>query len=397
MSDKGAYNPRIHWFAVVTAVATLGLIGVGGIVTSKGVGMAVPDWPSTYGYNMFFFPVSQWVGGIFWEHSHRLMASGVGLLTVLLSVWTFGWGGRKFLRFFLAPLLGIGSLLCFVVAEPQIQDGTLLGGLAGLALGTSFFWPRCQPSPRLIQRLSVAAVIGVIGQGVLGGLRVQLFLDDIGIVHAAVAQLFLVLLASIALFTSRWGAAALGRGVTTTLRTCALGWGLVCLMVLIFGQLLLGATMRHQHAGLAVPDFPLAYGKIWPATDEASVSAANLDRVDPREFNPITREHILLHMAHRVTALVIFAVALLLVVGATKMLPRGHWFANLLILWFALICVQGLMGAATVWSKKAADIATLHVVFGALTLVLGSLLSTISFCLAQAVPRRVSVSVGSLP
>ena len=55
------------------------LIGVGGVVTSQGVGMSVPDWPNTHGYNMFYFPFSQWIGGIFWEHSHRLVASVVGL------------------------------------------------------------------------------------------------------------------------------------------------------------------------------------------------------------------------------------------------------------------------------------------------------------------------------
>ena len=59
MTETPSYNPRIHWFALVTCVATLGLIGVGGVVTSTGVGMAVPDWPNTYGYNMFFFPFSQ--------------------------------------------------------------------------------------------------------------------------------------------------------------------------------------------------------------------------------------------------------------------------------------------------------------------------------------------------
>ena len=81
------FNPWLHRFAVLTALATLALLGVGGLVTSHGVGMAVPDWPTTYGYNMFFFPISKWTGGIFYEHSHRLVASGVGLLTTLLAVW----------------------------------------------------------------------------------------------------------------------------------------------------------------------------------------------------------------------------------------------------------------------------------------------------------------------
>ena len=68
------YHPWLHRFAVLTAVATLFLICVGGVVTSKGVGLAVPDWPTTYGYNPFTFPISKWVGGVFYEHSHRLVA-----------------------------------------------------------------------------------------------------------------------------------------------------------------------------------------------------------------------------------------------------------------------------------------------------------------------------------
>ena len=85
-----ARSPRLHRFAVFTAIATLGLVGIGGLVTSHGAGMAVPDWPNTYGYNMFFFPISLWMGGVFYEHTHRLAASGVGLLTVVLALWLYG-------------------------------------------------------------------------------------------------------------------------------------------------------------------------------------------------------------------------------------------------------------------------------------------------------------------
>src|SRR5271166_6187191 len=87
-----------HRFAVLTAVTTLVLLGAGGLVTSRGVGMAVPDWPNTFGYNLFFFPFSQWVGGVFYEHTHRLLASGVGLLTSILAIWLYGSSARPFLR-----------------------------------------------------------------------------------------------------------------------------------------------------------------------------------------------------------------------------------------------------------------------------------------------------------
>src|ERR1041385_7606255 len=142
----------LHGFAVLTALATLALIGIGGLVTSHEAGMSVPDWPTSYGYNMFFFPIGKWwrVGNIFYEHSHRLFASGVGLLTTILAIWLWFKEPRKWLR-----------------------------------------W------------LGVVAFFAVLLQGVLGGLRVILFKDQIGIFHAALAQLFFVLVCSIALFTSR--------------------------------------------------------------------------------------------------------------------------------------------------------------------------------------------------
>ena len=74
-------------FSKLLALSTLALIFIGGLVTSTSSGLSVPDWPTTYGYNMFLFPISQWVGGIFYEHTHRLYASLVGLLTVVLAVW----------------------------------------------------------------------------------------------------------------------------------------------------------------------------------------------------------------------------------------------------------------------------------------------------------------------
>src|SRR5579859_3660551 len=95
---RSVNNPWLHRFAVFTALATLALIGLGGLVTSHGVGMAVPDWPTTYGYNMFLFPISQWVGGIFYEHTHRLLASAVGFLTAILAAWLWLKEPRAWLR-----------------------------------------------------------------------------------------------------------------------------------------------------------------------------------------------------------------------------------------------------------------------------------------------------------
>src|SRR5947209_15545702 len=148
---RSACHPWLDRFAWLTAGATFLLLGLGGLVTSHEAGMAVPDWPTTYGYNMFLFPVSKWVGGIFYEHSHRLVASGVGFLTTILAVWLWAKEERRWVR-----------------------------------------W------------LGVAAFLAVALQGVLGGLRVTLYKSELGIFHAMLAQLFLVLLAGIALVTSRW-------------------------------------------------------------------------------------------------------------------------------------------------------------------------------------------------
>src|SRR5882762_9141128 len=265
---RSSNNPRFQRFAFALAAVTLGLVCVGGLVTSHEAGMAVPDWPNTFGYNLFFFPISKWLGGILYEHTHRLVASGVGILTVVLAVWLWLKESRRWLR-----------------------------------------W------------LGVFAFFAVVLQGVLGGLRVVLFKDEIGIFHAALAQLFFVLTCSIALFTSRWWSDApslkSARSDDSGLRRLFL-----FATLLIFAQLILGATMRHQHAGLSIPDFPAAYGRLWPALDAASVARYNQDRVEVNAVNSITAFQILLQMAHRIVALVI----LLLV-------ARAAWLANLRLGW----------------------------------------------------------------
>ena len=121
------------------------------MVTSKGVGLAVPDWPTTFGYNMFLFPVSKWIGGIFFEHTHRLIASIVGFMTIILAVWMW-------------------------LAEDR----------------------------RWVRNLGYLALFLVVLQGILGGLRVTMLKDEIGIFHACLAQAFLGLLVVIALVTTKF-------------------------------------------------------------------------------------------------------------------------------------------------------------------------------------------------
>src|ERR1700682_3506744 len=205
---------RFAWF---TAVAALFLICSGGMVTSKGVGLAVPDWPTTFGYNMFLFPVSKWVGGIFFEHTHRLIASTVGFMTIILAGW--------------------------------------------LRLGEDRQW---------VRSLGYVALAAVILQGVLGGLRVTMLKDEIGIFHACLAQAFLALLVIIALVTSDFWPRLPKEDVDlkkfAPIKTMALA-----ITAAIYLQLALGATMRHQHRDLAILDFPTANGAWLPDTRPGTI------------------------------------------------------------------------------------------------------------------------------
>ncbi|MEI9863642.1 MAG: COX15/CtaA family protein [Limisphaerales bacterium] len=318
-------NPWLFRFAVLTALITFLLIGLGGLVTSHGAGMSVPDWPNTYGYNMFTFPISKWVGGILYEHTHRLLASAVGLLTTILAVWLWLKDSRKWMH-----------------------------------------W------------LGIAAFLGVIAQGILGGLRVTLHMDSLGVFHASIAQMFFILICAIALFTSRFwmelNAGSKNYFVSRGLRTLVL-----VTTLLIFVQLIIAATMRHQHAGLAIPDFPLAYGKVWPDTTPDAVATYNARRVSVINETTITPFQINLQMAHRFVALAILILITACAWLAWRRLGGKDPLTKLAIFWLALIFVQIGLGAWTIWSNKAADVTTLHVMVGALSLVTGALWCLIGF------------------
>src|SRR3954465_3521831 len=83
---ENRYNPWLHRIALLTAAATFPLIFMGGLVTSHGAGMSVPDWPNSYGYNMFLFPPRLWIGGVFYEDTHPFMGSIVGVLAVAPTI-----------------------------------------------------------------------------------------------------------------------------------------------------------------------------------------------------------------------------------------------------------------------------------------------------------------------
>src|SRR5437870_276485 len=177
------------------AAATLFLIFAGAMVTSTASGLAVPDWPLSYGRLM-----PPMVGGIFYEHGHRMIAATVGFLTVIQAIWLQARARKKYLR----------------------------------VLGWS-------------------AVGAVIAQGLLGGLTVLFLLPPaISIAHAGLAEIFLCLNVSIAFFASQWFAQirAMDRGDAPIAGTTAL-------VLPVYAQILVGALMRHLGAGLAIPTFPM--------------------------------------------------------------------------------------------------------------------------------------------
>ena len=308
-------NSMLPVFAAIVAASTAVLIFAGGLVTSTGSGLSVPDWPNTYGWFMWAFPVSKMVGGIFYEHLHRLVASTVGFLIVILAIW-------------------------LARAEPR----------------------------RWVRRLGYLALAAVITQGILGGITVLWYLPDaISIAHASLAQIVFCLTVTIALVTSKgWTrgyadprgprrAAEGPRRSEAVEADLQVGRGdrrlqgiAIVTTAVIYVQILLGATMRHTGAGLAIPDFPLSFGHLIP---------------------PHWDWKIAIHFAHRVGA----ATVTLLVLATTSHVFFHHGRRAELrrpaILLLVLLALQITLGALTVLSHKQFVINSLHVVNGALVLV----------------------------
>lgn len=302
-SDFGSRTPGVwhHRYARFVAACTLLLIAAGGMVTSTGSGLSVPDWPTTYGWNMFTFPISKWVGGIRYEHSHRLIASTVGILTIGLAIWTWR-------------------------VEPR----------------------------RWVRRLAFAALGVVILQGLLGGITVLLFLPAaVSIGHAGLAQIFFCLTVTIALVTSRGWKYTVDPVDDGTLRRLA-----SATTGLVYAQILVGATMRHNDAGLAIPDFPLAFGRVVPHVWNAAVA---------------------IHFAHRVGAVIVSLAILALAGHVLYHHRRRRELTRPALALVMLVSMQITLGAFVIWSGKDAIINTAHVVNGALVLATSLLLTLRTF------------------
>ena len=295
----------LHRFSVFTAGATLFLIFAGAMVSSTGSGLAVPDWPLSYG--MLFPPM---VGGIFYEHGHRMVAAFVGVLTTALAIWLWRREERRWLRI-----------------------------------------------------LGVTALAAVVLQGLLGGLTVLYLLPTwISVSHACLAQAFFCLTVGIALFTSAgWRAAA--EPISET-GGAPLKWLAAAGTAAVFIQLVLGAMMRHTGSGLAIPDFPLSFGRLIPPFSELTVDATDPFPVSIETY----RARVAIHFAHRAWAVVVSGV---LVWTACRVL-RAHGARPELttpsVALLALLFVQLALGALVIWTGRAVTVTTMHVVVGAVAL-----------------------------
>ena len=277
-----------HRLAVALMVATLLLIAIGASVTSTGSGLAVPDWPLSFG--QVFPPM---VGGVLYEHSHRMAAAVVGMLTVTLMVVMTRWESRA--------------------------------------------W---------VQWISRTAVLAVVLQGLLGGITVLWLLPTaVSVSHACLAQAFLCLTVALAVCTGpSWQQRRASREEDSQPRLVVLA-GVTTGMIYV--QLILGALMRHTGAGLAIPDFPLAFGGLVPPLDSPAV---------------------LIHFLHRVGAL---AVTLCIAWTVSRVIRRHAGERQLLrpaLTLSGLLLVQLTLGALTIWTRRAVLPVTAHVAVGAAVL-----------------------------
>lgn len=305
-------------FTKLVAVSTLFLIFAGAMVTSTDSGLAVPDWPNTYGWFMFSFPLSKMVGGIFYEHGHRLIASTVGFLCIIQALW---------LQF----------------REPR----------------------------RFVRRLGWLSLAAVIVQGALGGLTVILLLPKtISVSHAALAEIFFCVNVAIAFFTSRfYGSLSTMEKGDAPVRWA---WGLTAL---VFLQIFAGAVMRHLGAGLAIPDFPLSFGRVIPDFVSKEVISAYVHRAGG------------------------FVVAFAVLAMALRLLryERNHPLRGLAQLMLVLVSGQVLLGGYVIWSGKQPYITSLHVMLGASILALSVILTLSARTLAWRKARTAHAELIEVP
>lgn len=298
---------------------SLFLIFWGALVKSTESGLSVPDWPTTYGKFMFAFPFNKMAGGIIYEHTHRMLASIVGGMTLILTLW----------------------LLCI------------------------------KQMPVWIKRWGIFAFLTVVVQGVLGGLTVIFFLPVwLSTFHGVLGQTFFLIVVFIAYVLSvEWRQRRMDEeGYSPRFLRLS-----IILMVMIYIQLIIGNLMRHEQAGLAVPDFPTMGGTFFPSFDQAWLNRINAWRFE-NNLDPVNMNQVMIHLLHRFWALLILLKILWLnhiaykeCLGRPLILKTLYWLNIAVIL-------QITLGISTVLSHKEVYTTTIHVTMGAIVLGLSLLM-----------------------
>ena len=299
-------------------ISTLLLIFAGALVKSHEVGLSVPDWPTSYGYQMFSFPLTDMIGGIFYEHGHRMIATIVGLMTLILAFTIY-----------------------------YTDHSLWLKKTAFFALGL------------------------VIIQGLFGGLTVLLFLPTpVSVIHAILAQTFLMVTIFISYGLSKERA---NRVLKESTDYKVLRFPTYLVTSIVFIQLIIGALMRHTESGLAIPDFPLSGGYIIPTFNQEM-----LNTIQSMQFESglpfVTLNQIIIHYLHRMGAIAVtisigwLTLKIIQSKISNERIYRLTWYL------ITLLIIQITLGAFTIWSVKEPFITSIHVVNGALILGVSTLL-----------------------
>lgn len=305
-------------FSKMLCFVTLLLIFLGGLVKSTESGLSVPDWPTTYGQFMFAFPLDQMVGGIKYEHTHRMLASIVGLLTLILCLWIWKKDDRLWMK-----------------------------------------------------RLALAAFVAVVLQGVLGGMTVRYFLPVwLSTMHGVLAQTFFLILVMIAYGLSK------ERKESRQEDDAADGKWIRFVLIftgMIYVQLILGNLMRHTESGLAVPDFPTMAGSLIPSMNQEMVDRINVWRFE-HNLDPVTIGQVHIHIMHRLWAfLILFKLIYINYIAYQRYFNKPLMMKTLMLLNLA-VALQIMLGIATVLFHKEPITTTFHVAIGAVVLFLSFLL-----------------------
>ncbi len=304
---KSLFDISLRRLSKLLVVSTLLLIFVGALVKSHEVGLSVPDWPTSYGKQMFSFPVSEMVGGIFYEHGHRLFATIVGFLTLVQSI-----------------LLGFSN------------------------------------QPLWIKKMGFFALLLVVIQGLLGGMTVLFFLPpQISIIHGILAQTFFVSTIFIAYSLSSIRSHRNNINYPLSIKR-----GAVILTAMVYVQLILGALMRHTASGLAIPDFPTMGGMWIPTFSDSMIDNINAELFD-KNLDMVSKWQVIIHFLHRMGAIIISLVLSFFIYKFGKNVKKNSMELKMLIMISIILFIQIILGAVTVLSERMPYIASFHVVTGA--------------------------------